>query len=530
VCSQAGTLTAICTSGKKLTWVKKENNPIFVVRFVSFLMKHFYLLLLADSLLLSGPVLAQVGINNPTPDNSAVLDLTSSSKGLLIPRMNATQRGNIPSPATGLMVYQTDAPEGFYYYSGSSWTYLSPLGDDLGSHTASQNLGLNGNWLSNDGDAEGLRIDNNGKVSINTTPDPNSNLYVHRPSGIYGPGMSTFLASREGSPVDPADGGISWSFQGSDAAIKGYSNFSNYHTAGVAGYNYNDFIGQMGGGRAGVLGSHFSGSIWGALYYFDGNQQWGLYTPSKAYLGGGLNFPIGAQNGYVLTSDAAGNATWQAPAVSPGTANYVPKWNATGGLTATSLLYDNGASVGVGTTTPAAGNKLEVAGVAHASTGFKTPSTQTYGYTSAKTLVKSINPSVFNSSSNAYDLTAIGIVSYVYIANGTVGSQGWYATNLDLPNGATITGMEATVMDNDATYNMQITINQYPIGSGSGFQVASASTTGSSTAITTISDNTIGAVIDYTQNNYSIAVTSVQSNSNLRLYNVKVTYTVNNAD
>lgn len=65
---------------------------------------------------------AQVGVGTHTPDNSAQLDVTSTDKGLLTPRMTAAQRGAIPSPATGLLVYQTDGTAGFYYNSGTAGT------------------------------------------------------------------------------------------------------------------------------------------------------------------------------------------------------------------------------------------------------------------------------------------------------------------------------------------------------------------------------------------------------------------------
>lgn len=57
-----------------------------------------------------------------TADASAILDVQSESKGLLIPRMTATDRLDISSPADGLLVYQTDDVTGFYYYNGSTWT------------------------------------------------------------------------------------------------------------------------------------------------------------------------------------------------------------------------------------------------------------------------------------------------------------------------------------------------------------------------------------------------------------------------
>lgn len=68
---------------------------------------------------------AQVGIGTISPDGSAQLDVQSTSKGLLIPRMSLTDRGNIASPATGLLIFQTDATPGFYYYNGSAWVPLT---------------------------------------------------------------------------------------------------------------------------------------------------------------------------------------------------------------------------------------------------------------------------------------------------------------------------------------------------------------------------------------------------------------------
>ena len=67
---------------------------------------------------------SQVGINIATPHASSALDITSTTGGLLVPRMTEAQRDDINSPsnpATGLMIYQTDDTAGFYYYNGSSW-------------------------------------------------------------------------------------------------------------------------------------------------------------------------------------------------------------------------------------------------------------------------------------------------------------------------------------------------------------------------------------------------------------------------
>lgn len=72
-----------------------------------------------------------VGIGIDNADNSAILDLTSTTKGFLIPRMTQAQKNAIVTPATGLFVYQTDNTDGFYYYDGSTWNFLSVAGNTL---------------------------------------------------------------------------------------------------------------------------------------------------------------------------------------------------------------------------------------------------------------------------------------------------------------------------------------------------------------------------------------------------------------
>ena len=83
-------------------------------------MKQIFMFLAA--VLLTVSTYGQVGIGTTNPDASAALEITSSTKGVLIPRMTEAQRDAIPSVAKGLMIYQTDGTVGFYYYNGSSWT------------------------------------------------------------------------------------------------------------------------------------------------------------------------------------------------------------------------------------------------------------------------------------------------------------------------------------------------------------------------------------------------------------------------
>lgn len=80
-----------------------------------------------------------VGIGTAKPDQSALLDLSSQTKGLLIPRMSLQQRGSIQAPANGLMIYQTDFISGFYYFDGKEWKPLNTA-------TVSNSIADANNW------------------------------------------------------------------------------------------------------------------------------------------------------------------------------------------------------------------------------------------------------------------------------------------------------------------------------------------------------------------------------------------------
>jgi len=65
---------------------------------------------------------SQVSVNltGDPPDNSAMLDVRSTSKGILVPRVTKSEREAIIAPANGLLIFQTDNDPGFYFNSGTS--------------------------------------------------------------------------------------------------------------------------------------------------------------------------------------------------------------------------------------------------------------------------------------------------------------------------------------------------------------------------------------------------------------------------
>ena len=88
---------------------------------------------------------AQVGIGTSNPDASAALEIQSTSRGLLIPKLSKIQRDAINSPAVGLLLYQTDNNPGFYYYNASNtWIRIgSNNTSNIAANTASITANIN---------------------------------------------------------------------------------------------------------------------------------------------------------------------------------------------------------------------------------------------------------------------------------------------------------------------------------------------------------------------------------------------------
>jgi hypothetical protein len=112
-------------------------------------------------LLISTGLYAQTGIGTTTPEASAKLDISSTNKGFLPPRVtltSLTDNTTIPNPATGLLVYNTGnnvgLVAGYYYWNGSYWaTIATATGSGVsasyarGSRSTAQTAGLSTNGL-----------------------------------------------------------------------------------------------------------------------------------------------------------------------------------------------------------------------------------------------------------------------------------------------------------------------------------------------------------------------------------------------
>jgi hypothetical protein len=128
-----------------------------------------------------------VGIGTTKPDQSAILDLSSTNKGLLMPRVTLQQRSSIQNPANGLIVYQTDMISGFYYYDGKEWKAV-------GTETTQNSVADAYNWgLTGNSGTTGSNF-------IGTTDNVAIRFKVNNaPSGRIEPGQNTFIGYYSGA-------------------------------------------------------------------------------------------------------------------------------------------------------------------------------------------------------------------------------------------------------------------------------------------------------------------------------------------
>lgn len=171
---------------------------------------------------------SQVGIGTTSPDPSSVLDITSTSGGLLVPRMTVTQRANIATPIQeGLLIYQTDNTPGFYYYNGSAWSVIDVATVDTSmtldeyknltdavkvSNTASTYVNTTGETVFSDFTTTDLLELNRGQFTFSSngiTPNFNGfveiifNIKLNVNSGSNGPRVSPGFRWKHNGSVGP---------------------------------------------------------------------------------------------------------------------------------------------------------------------------------------------------------------------------------------------------------------------------------------------------------------------------------------
>lgn len=105
-------------------------DTFLVLQRITPTMKNYFTLLLISCFIVffqAKTVGQNVGIGeeNFEPNPSAALEIRSNNKGVLIPTLTDIQRDNISNPPQGLLIYQLNLNEGFYYFNGTQWQRLA---------------------------------------------------------------------------------------------------------------------------------------------------------------------------------------------------------------------------------------------------------------------------------------------------------------------------------------------------------------------------------------------------------------------
>lgn len=210
-----------------------------------------------------------INTTGATADPTAMLDITSNSKGLLIPRLLTSERTSIALPATGLIVYDRDLNQ-FYYYNGSAWTAI-PAGANANNYWTLSGINL----YNNAGSLVGIGVS-----------APGANLDV---TGTNAGTHSLQLRSGNTSAGST-----------SNQVLFSYNNTSTFrhaiksrHNSGAQPGNAIDFyVWNQGTDAAGTIGTKHVMSLDG-----NGNVGVGITTPSSLLHVSGGNMVVSGTYG-----------------------------------------------------------------------------------------------------------------------------------------------------------------------------------------------------------------------------------------
>ncbi|WP_158085106.1 tail fiber domain-containing protein [Niastella vici] len=134
------------------------------------------LLLVLGHFIMNAATAQSVAINTDgsAADATAILDVKSTSKGMLIPRMTTAQRTGIATPATGLLVFDTDT-NAFWYYNGTGWTKLDMAGNNW-STTGNSGTTIGTNFIGTTDDIPfTVKVNNQVAGYVSSTVNPGRN-------------------------------------------------------------------------------------------------------------------------------------------------------------------------------------------------------------------------------------------------------------------------------------------------------------------------------------------------------------------
>ncbi|MEM6722983.1 MAG: hypothetical protein AAF598_03035 [Bacteroidota bacterium] len=418
-----------------------------------------------------------VGINTTTPDPSAVLDVQSTDKGVLVPRMNSTQRLGINggNPAEGLMVFDTQT-NSFWFYTGSTW----------------QEFGADTDWIE---DFSRVRTDKG--VSVGTNLNSVARIHSETPIGAqnwmrWTQGY-TGLTSTEGLylGLDSGENTQLFSYEpgdlffGTNGAFKAIITADDRFGFGTTGPNRAfEFSGT--GTKQMRLNSTTGSPVSIELMRQGSTRDWSITNN-----GNFLDFSV--------SDDDFSTSSFQ-------------------------LTLTNTGRLGVGNSSPQ--QELHVNGTVRSSdltgSGTRNVVANSFGDLIVEPNISkqyTLSGYDFNSNSTSFN--------YSSIAYNSSGSLALVAP-VHLPDGATVTSMEATVGDISSTTNLNVRLVRLTNATGASQNVASVTSSGSPGNVLTYTDSTISlGTIDYDNYAYLIFVTPTASwdFNRVNIRNIQINYT-----
>jgi hypothetical protein len=375
-----------------------------------------------------------VAINqtNSPADNSAMLDIQGTGKGLLIPRLTTAQIFAIPTPATGLLVFNTSL-QTFFYRSATQWQELMISNNSQWANS--------GTYIYNSAFIP-VSIGNNGYSTFGTQ----LGIAKETTTGNTNENVVSISHASSGTPVNGIGAGIIFNNQFSPGSL-------------------------VNTGKISSLIENVNGKI--NAMEFDVPDTNGIYSP---------------------------------------------------------ILYARSGVVGIGTTNPAAGSKLDVNGAIHSSSlsgaGNRAVYADAGGNVSAiqRTYYLSIPATAFKAKSDINNFNAWDANGDCFFNSGSADAM---ITPVYLPNGATLTRITFYYIDNSAS-DMNCQLLYHANNSGSFIPVAFLQTSGASPSYSSILTSTFGNPVINNQNNlYSLWINPANGNwtgNNLKIKGVLIEY------
>ena len=402
-------------------------------------MKQFFTILAAIFLCTS--TFAQVGINTNDADGSSALDITSTTKGFLMPRMTDTQRQNISSPAQGLQVFVEDFEGGtFMFYDGSRWMKFSQ--------------GIK----KPDAPTIGTATNGNGQVRIAFTAPLNNGSAITSYTATSNPGGITGVLSQAGSGIITVTGltnGTAYTFTvtaTNSVGTSSASSASNSVTAASAPSAPTIGTATSGIGQATIAFTAPSSSNGSSINYYTitssgGHTQTGSnpITITNLTNGTAYTFTVTATNS-VGTSSASSASNSVTPAIAPDAPEDVTATSGNGQVTIEfSTPSNNGSAITYYTATSSPGGQTAVLSQAESGTITVTGLTNGTAYTFTVTADNYFGTSSASSASNSVTAASAPSVPTIEGERATgYNGQAAIAFTAPINNGSAITSYTAT--------------------------------------------------------------------------------------